>query len=295
MISTENLLTAAVISGIASMTPKADEKKNEDAVAAFRGGVRSFHGVAVADGLGSYTHAREAARIVVDETALLAETLDLSTSAGLYKLFSQVRQSLRARVRGHNAPSAFDEATFGTTLLVAVETRDEILVAYVGNGAVWHISGNFEEATIPQKIPWNSVNYLRPHSIFREGREILCNLLAPDEQFDRFPPTVLTINKDRHFGDILLICTDGIHSADQIRHGTDADGDAWIRSEPSIVLFHEHLRRFFAESCGYSDIKPYMQNYLRDLSERRLLEDDASLGLIITDTALAYQQQRRSS
>jgi serine/threonine protein phosphatase PrpC len=279
---------------VASLTSKLD-KGNEDAAAILGGNEPGFHGVAIADGLGSYTHAREAAQFVTAQAADLSKTLRLDSGESLSELFTQVRHGLRSHFRHRPDPPLSEEGSYGTTLLVAVETCNQLLVAYAGNGGIWHLRGNFDDSAGPTRIPWCSVNYLQPHSVFIEGKEHLYNLIDLSEQFDDHPPTVITVNKDLRFGDILALCTDGIYSADKALHGTDPKGDLWIGAGAAMVAFYEFLRSYFSQPCEGPKLEELMQQYLRDLGDRDLLDDDATLGIIITGEALLHQQKKRRS
>jgi serine/threonine protein phosphatase PrpC len=282
----------------ASLTPKLEEELNEDAATVFCGVGSTLPTVAVAavaDGLGSYSHAREAAKFVIDRIAVLSNELRLDSAENLTDLFTRLRQDLRDHVRNSLGAPLLEEHSYGTTLLIAVETPTQLLAAYAGNGGIWHLRGNFDDSTGPTRIPWCSVNYLRPHSVLVDGKERLYNLIDLSEKLDDLPPTVITVNKDLRFGDIIVLCTDGIYSADQALHGIDPKGDLWIGAGAAMVSFYERLRSFFSCPCQDLDLKRTMQEYLQDLKDRRLLEDDATIGIIVTGAALAHQQKKRRS
>jgi PPM family protein phosphatase len=279
---------------VASLTPKLEKERNEDAAEVLCGSEPFLHSIAIADGLGSYTHAREAAQFVIAQTATLSKTWKFDSAESLTGLFTQVRQDLRDYVQ--NLPSAPpSEGSYGTTLLVAVETADQLIAAYAGNGGIWHLRGDFDESAGPTRIPWSAVNYLQPHSVSVEGKERLYNLIDASEQFDDPPPTTITIKKDVRFGDILVLCTDGIYSADQVLHGTDAKGNLWTSVGPAMVGLYERLRSYFSRPGEESRLTESLQHYLQDLKNQDLLEDDATLGIIITGAALAYQQKKRGA
>src|SRR3954469_4198906 len=197
---------------VASLTPKVDAGRNEDAATVFQGAAPSLRALAVADGLGSYTHAREAAEYVIDRIAQLSSGLKIDSAERLALLFTKLRIDLRIYVRNLPAAPCSERGSYGTTLLVAVETPSQLIAAYVGNGGIWHLPGNFAESIGPAGIPWSAANYLRPHSFFDGGQERLYNIINLSERFDGLPPTVITVNKDRCHGDILVLCTDGIYS-----------------------------------------------------------------------------------
>lgn len=286
---------AGGISCVASITPRAGEYGNEDAAKLIATSAGEFHGVTVADGLGSFAHAREAARLAVCQAAALAATLNLEDPADLRDLFAEVRRELREYAFAQTGSEAEARSSFATTLIVAVETPARLVAAYAGNGAIWHIRGNFDRSIGRARIPWTAINHLNPHSTLHGGREDLYNILSGAEELEAQDPTVIAIDKDRRFGDILLICTDGIYSPDQLTYGTDAEGKGWLSVDPAMALFYEALQAYFDQWSEEPDaLQIAMDGYLSNLKERRLLEDDATLGIIITQAALEHQKRRRS-
>lgn len=282
---------------VASLTPKVDAGRNEDAATVFQGAAPSLRALAVADGLGSYTHAREAAQYVINRIAELSSfsALKIDSAERLGLLFTKLRLDLRVHVRNLAAASCSESKSYGTTLLIAVETPSQLIAAYVGNGGIWHLPGNFAESTGPTGLPWSAANYLRPHSFFDEGQERLYNIIDLSERFDDLPPTVITVNKDRRHGDIIVLCTDGIYSADQVVQGFDEKGDLWTSPGAAMVTLCDRFRSCFSPPCDRSSLSAALESYLQDLKTRALLEDDATIGVIVTGEALDYQKNKASS
>jgi serine/threonine protein phosphatase PrpC len=291
-MSAEPLTGWGTIAAVASVTPRAHPEHNEDAAVDFRAADAGVCGVVVADGVGSYSQAKGAARYAAEEAAaVLRDAPAEFDGAILPRLFAQVYAGLRAHARQAAAGNAPEQRAFGTTLLVGVDAGATLWGGYVGNGAIWHIRGNLEGfATTP--LPWNAVNLLNPHSVLRDGREVLYNLLDAAEPSPPMP-SVVSVQKDPRFGDVLLLCTDGICSADQVTHGTDAEGGAWISAEATMVVFHRNLRALFAEWDGESELplQAALESYLHDLRNGELLEDDATVGVIVTADVLRYQRE----
>jgi len=140
---------------VASLTPKVDAGRNEDAATVFQGAAPSLRALAVADGLGSYTHAREAAEYVIDRIAQLSSSLKIDSAERLALLFTKLRIDLRIHVRNLPAAPCSERGSYGTTLLIAVETPSQLIAAYVGNGGIWHLPGNFAESIGPAGLPWS--------------------------------------------------------------------------------------------------------------------------------------------
>ena len=60
-----------------------------------------------------------------------------------------------------------------------------------------------------------------------------------------------------------------------------------------MASFYECLRVYFSQVCEGPGLEGRMQQYLQDLKGRQLLEDDATVGVIVTSAALAHQQKKR--
>lgn len=293
-MNAESFPGAESLVGVCSVTPKPDPERNEDHGTAIHvpGALR---GVAVADGLGSYSQARQAARnAVVGVAAWLRRTPEAAPDR-LRQLFADIHHALRECGRTSAGGADPEAQTFGTTLIVALETSTELVAAYAGNGAIWHIRGNFDDFPASTALPWSAVNYLSPHSVLRDGREVLYRIL--DAAAEHPPvPAVVRVEKDADFGDIFLVCTDGIYSADQLTQGTDADGKLWLSGEATMVEFYRALRQLFAGWSGEGEpaLEHALQGYLTELRGRGMLEDDATVGVIVTARALEYQRRKRA-
>jgi hypothetical protein len=262
-----------------SVTPRADPERNEDACGTACVPRTGARGVVVADGLGSYSHAGPAARQVVRHAVeWLRDQAEDFGRGTLPRLFEQVHTELRGYARdagggGDPGPQA----------------------AYAGNGAVWHIRGNFE--AIPSSgVPWSAVNLLNPHSVLRGGREVLYNIVDGAEEHAPVP-AVVSVRKDPRFGDILLLCTDGIYSADQVTHGTDAAGGTWISAEATMVAFYRALHELFAGWDGVAELPLHdaVHSWLAGLRDQGVLEDDATVGVIVTADALRFRRKARAA
>jgi hypothetical protein len=277
------------------VTPRPGPGQNEDAAVAVFPPASTVLGVAVADGLGSYARAGEAARYVAQRAASwLHEQGGEVDRAAFARLFAQVHTDLRAHAREAGGGGDPAEEEYGTTLLVGVDAGAELLAAYAGNGAIWHLRGNF--AAYPAAgLPHNAVNLLNPHSVIRQGREVLYNLVDAGQPHPPVP-AVVTVRKDPVFGDLLVVCTDGVYSADQLTYGTDAAGTLWVSAEaPMATLFHA-LRDLFAgwDGEGELPLEEALRTCLDGLRTRGILEDDATVGVIVTADALRHHRDARA-
>lgn len=254
-----------------------------------------FNSLFIADGLGSFIYPKIASERVIDSFKASAKDFDNIQTKGLQPKFSEVFKLAKDKLIGfaNENMKAEDKETqnlYGTTAITVFETEDKIHVSYVGNGGVWHIRGNFNDFPAAYHYPWNAVNYLNPHTTSEDGKEALYRLISNSSDFTECVPTSIEIEKDKSVGEILMICTDGIYSADQVKAGKNDKG-VWVRYEPSMLKFFEYLKEFFKANQYYSKelVEQMLNKYLEEL--KPTLDDDATIGIIITKEALNYQNK----
>ncbi|MBD0321292.1 MAG: protein phosphatase 2C domain-containing protein [Gemmatimonadetes bacterium] len=222
-----------------------------------------LQGVVIAEGLGSGSRARRAALLAVYEAvAWLRDRAEHFGPRSFLRLFAHVHGELRSFAREQAGGGA------SATLLVAVDTGEELAAAYAGDGAIWHMRGNLDD---PSPNPGSAVNLLGAHGKLRD---------VVDAAREAPPvPTVVTVSKDARFGDILILCTGGIYSADPVRHG-----------------IHQALRDLFAawDGVGELPLKPALEACLAGLRTRGIVEADATLGVLVTAEALRHHRRTRA-
>jgi hypothetical protein len=276
----------------ASASPKVG---NQDACATFRTQGGSV-GVLIADGLGSHYRAEVGSRLAVRAAARALERgsdldLDLAFAAAGAAIDAEAQRSRDAWPR-----SIDDTCALGTTLISAVDTGDHLVVGYLGNGAVHHVRGNFDAFPAAQLLPWTSLNILNPHSCPEQGQPALYRYLGPANPGGTRQPSVVRLSQDAHFfGDIVIVCTDGICSYDQTPIGRDAGGRIWVAGDESMVRLYAALARFLDEGPHTSAaLRAVLLQYVNRLVESGLAEDDCTVGVIVTAAAVERRKQTRS-
>lgn len=248
--------------------------------------------IIVTDGLGSFAHAKTAADFVAQH---LKQEISKDLELNINTLFADAKKGLidvaTLEQAGEPKTEAEPSLEYGTTAIAVVEHMNEIVGAYVGNGAIWHIRGNFNEFPAPYLFPWNAINYLNPHSIPVNGKEALYRLISNNSEMEEAIPSVLKLSKDAYFGDIIMICTDGIHSADQFDGGTNSKG-VWVKYEESMLKFFNQLNVFFSSTENFSQqsLQKFLEEYLNSI--KPTIDDDATIAVLITDQALAYHHKK---
>ena len=281
--------TSTLVAG-ASRSPK---PVNQDSFAFVRNEKANLSAIIVADGLGSHYGAELASAAAVKKVSELLHAVDSGDEIAMPALFAEAWNSIQEKMRSTPLPPSLAppaQDMFGTTLLCAIERQDDIVLGYVGNGAIYHIRGNFNTFPPSQLLPWSAVNYLNPHSVPENGQAAITRLLSAKAEAKQIVPTVLTIGKDQEwYGDIILCCSDGICSYDQTPIGYDNEREIWIHSEPAMPLFFAALNTFFHGPFSADGLTACLESYLHDLDARKLMDDDCTAAVLVTGKALEYQ------
>ncbi len=266
-----------------------NKSENQDFKAEFE--TTEFEAMFIADGLGSYKYAKLSSERVVNFFLNAVRTTENVSALNLTDLFRNAKQKL---IEFANELTTEEEKSeenlFGTTAISIIEVENKIKIAYVGNGAIWHIRGNFNVFPTSYLFPWNAVNILNPHTIPEDGKEALYKLISNNNDLKECIPSIIEIEKDEEFGDIFMICTDGVYSEDQLKAGKNDKG-IWVKYESSMLKFFEHLQHFFKTNPAYlkESLEQIAIQYLEEL--KPILDDDATIGILITSKTLNYQNE----
>ncbi|MBK6774562.1 MAG: hypothetical protein IPG74_01500 [Flavobacteriales bacterium] len=107
-----------------------------------------------------------------------------------------------------------------------------------------------------------------------------------------------TLHLNAPNGDILLLVTDGIATLEEEMVVKDPSGTLWRLQPAALQQILEKLHAFLSVDHGHSsmqaDLAQFAQTTLQGLKESGVLEDDASLGIVVTGPVLAYYRKRRS-
>lgn len=260
----------------ATITNKQNEDSNQDAIATIRNRFQHFNAVIVADGIGGLANGGDAARIaVIAAKDLLSSDMPIDIA----EVFSKVQQHLHRIAKQLVDKSLLDQ--YGTTIIVAIETDDRFKIGYLGNGSIYHVRGNFDHCWSESRpSPTCLTNLLNPHSIQQNGKETLTGYLSPILLYE---PSFIELNKDKINGDILILTTDGLGSNDQVQLGKDGNGNWWSRTEMWLVEF---LRKIKTE-LNKENTSVLLKNFLSEMKLNKKLDDDTTIGLIITRRAFS--------
>ncbi len=299
----------------------------------------------VADGLGSYHKSEVASRFVCENFLQSLKNIEKIQDVNLVEVFKNLKNDLNKKYEEDFDKDKRIDNAYGTTLICCIETITEFIIGYVGNGGVFHIKGDFNSFPNHFYLPWNSINLLNPHSIEQGGMNAMYKLLSPYSRPEQCIPTIIRLSKDEFgSGDIIMICSDGIYSYDEVQIGKDPNGKIWISGEVSIEKFYKHLSEFFknksqvndsinnpidgliensandltnnpvngliensandsennqinssANNMGNDSISNFLNiminNYLIDLKHNNLIDDDATIALLVSGNTLQFQEK----
>jgi len=268
----------------ATNTNRLDKSKNEDCHLAKEIKELSSSIILVADGVGSCKYAQISSRTVAGSFISQIENLKEIDKLDFYAFFEIARNEL-IKLKGDGKEG---DGLYGTTLIALIETDKKIKISYVGNGAIWHIRGGFSS-----QYPWNAVNLLNPHNITNsQGKAVFYQSFSDKPNID-CTPTVMEIEKDDIQGDIFMVCSDGIYTEDEREVCKDANELPLVMIEKAIQEFFVHLKGFFMGVGPYTNdkLEETLKKYLDKIHPE--LEDDATLGVLITKTAIDYQSNIR--
>jgi serine/threonine protein phosphatase PrpC len=176
---------------------------------------------AVADGMGGHNAGEVASRLAIEAVSSFirrsADDTDFSWPYGLDKDLSFEANRLRTAIHLANrrvfraAESTDDYGGMGTTIVGALVNGSRVAVGHVGDSRLYLLSNHLLEQ-VTRDDSWAATILapsLGPDEIAHHPmRNVLTNVLGAREQAD-----VHLCERALQPGDVLLLCTDGLHGA----------------------------------------------------------------------------------
>lgn len=181
----------------------------------------------------------------------------------------------------------------GTTVIQAYfnQKSDRVKIGYLGDGGVIHLSGDF--GNLPHsEHPYRYNEIMLPHN---SSDGALTKHISHHSTKNELTPGEIHLKLNHTFGDILLFFTDGISSLEERIILKDDAGRFW-RNEPATIQVILNELNVFLKKASYSesqfqtDLVSFNKHILQELKVADLLEDDASLGIIVTPGVLDYHK-----
>lgn len=264
---------------------------NQDYISKFENKNLGVSGILVADGLGSHYLAEKGSEICVQELKKSLENLD-AFQPNFEELFKSVLHKLKEEAERIEEIQKLEskQNVLGTTLICIIEYADKFVIAYIGNGSIWHIRGNFTHFSPQRYLPWSSINLLNPHTNDEDGKEALYKLFSLESDEDDVFPTVIEVSKDnRLYGDIFIVSSDGLFSNDKAPIAKDKEGGIWISGETKMEILYSKIKSFLFNQ-EMTTLENEIEAFYTEIKEKKLLDDCTSIGVIVTKQALIYNQ-----
>jgi PPM family protein phosphatase len=224
---------------------------------------------AVADGMGGHSAGEVASRLAIETLSSFirrsAEDADFSWPYGLDRTLSFDGNRLRTAIHLANrrvfraAESTDDYGGMGTTIVGVLVNGSTIAVGHVGDSRLYLLSNDTIQqithddswaATILAQDPSLGPDEIAHHPM----RNVLTNVLGAREQVD-----VHLTERALAAGDVLLLCTDGLHGS------LDADAmKAVLKDQPDVDVAAQTLVTCAMERGSRDNVTALVVRYEAD-------------------------------
>jgi len=236
--------------------------------------------ILLCDGIGSFERSGEVADIAINQLQFAENNLELKSYINLAHA-----EILDKQIIG------------GTTMLSAIvmEDNSKLMLAYLGNGSIYHFSGDlFDKPESYEDLNkvHRYINYLLPH-VDKDGA--LLKHISNCSTEEELGPSLLELSLTGLYGDVILMFTDGISSLEEDIIIADDQSRIWRNQSENVNSIIDHWDVWM--KANYSDMdKEKLDKFLEDelawLKENRKLDDDASIGLIMTKRVIDYYKMK---
>ena len=232
--------------------------------------------IIICDGIGQFNDSAKAAALIIEELSFWDGDRN-----GLIGLVSRSQEHL------------VDEKIDGGSTLIISNLKDVanpiLKMGYIGNGGIIHMHGDFGSEL-------NSIhrfsNLMIPH-VDKNG--VLVRHISQQSLPNNLIPTFIDISLTAPFGDIIILFTDGIVSLEEEQIIVDDTGRIWRNQSESVSFIlkklDEWLQNNYKELSNES-LLVFNQKVLEELKIMGKLEDDASMGVIITEDVLKFYSSK---
>jgi hypothetical protein len=183
----------------------------------------------------------------------------------------------------------------GTTVIYCRELESNaVRVGYLGNGGITGLRGDFFYEKLGEKVNLYS-NILLPHvdKIGALNRHISTNSTTQNIQL-----STLDMNLNLECGDILIFYSDGLGSL-ETQFIADTEENGLWRSELNLfqevlIALHENLQIQCELEVRSEQLGIMLKRVLTEFKSQGLLEDDISIGLLVTEKVFDYYRLKVS-
>ncbi len=237
--------------------------------------------IILCDGIGEFEESNKAAEITINH--LLKANTEFDVIVSLLKAADDIKK---------------EKIIGGTTLISAlVELKESYSIAnivYLGNGSIFHLHGNFNE--LPASFgasnkPYLFSNLLIPH-VDKDGA--LLRYISHNSKQYELTPSFIELSLSGLYGDVILLFSDGISSLEDDIIYIDDQQRIWRKQSEIVSIIICDLHDWLKLSClsfSQKGMDDFLTRTLSKLKADTKLEDDASIGLIISESVLNYYKE----
>lgn len=227
----------------------------------------------ICDGIGDFSDSGIVAKFLIDE---YSKQNSIELESLVQECLKKIKQN---KIIG------------GTTLIHARLQDQGVSISYLGNGGAISLGGNFFDNPI-SNFPYKFTELINPH--INVSNELFRHL-SHNSSIEELRLSKITMNLNHPNGDILLFYSDGITSLEEKLILKDEEERYWRAESKSLIIILNELDIFlrtlkpepFQDQLEYFNLE-----ILEKLKAKELLEDDASLGIMISQKVLDYYQQK---
>ena len=232
-----------------------------------------YKSLLLCDGIGEFEQSGDVSKIVVDDFF----TQKKSKEFDIQEFINSIQQIIKEKqIKG------------GTTFVNAEISDKEIKFNYLGNGGIIHLKGDFYTNPI-SKFPYRYAELMNP-DIAPNGA--LNKHISYNSGTNELLLSKISTNINSITGDIYLLFTDGISTIEEHVIVEDDNKSIWRNESNAIIFILKSLHKFIKEYSEKNDFQNELVKFndtvLNNLKAKKMLEDDASLGIIISEKVLTY-------
>jgi hypothetical protein len=271
---------------------KSSKSLNEDCCAFYSG--NKVSAIAIADGVGSSSFSYLASKLAVEEfikkikeyeehNNKIDEMEVVSIYNEISKKIKEEYINLKEQKKLNNTQNMMQ-----TTLITLIETDDRYILNYIGNGSIWYIRGDFWKFNLTKRIwPWCITDLMVGHSVLNEeGKEVLEGYIGPEFDPEDYIQC-MSVFKNKKYGEIFVLTTDGISSSDHLKIGIDNNNKVWIEINIYIQnLLERYLIKFFHDFKELKNGNISLSSYIEEFLNDNTFDDDATIGLLISSKVI---------
>jgi len=229
------------------------------------------------DGIGEFTDSGKVSKVVVDQFI----------GKHYSKLSELIADNELVKLKTNNIIG-------GTTFISAINKNnsDRIQFEYLGNGGIIHLHGDFS-TNVNSDEPYRYGEIMIPH-ISPNGA--LTKHISHNSEKSELASSIIELNLNYISGDIILLFSDGISSLEDKVILKDNENRFWRNENPAIQLILKEIDIFLKannkQDLFQDSLIEFNKAILEKMKNEKYLEDDASLGFIITEKVLNHYKEK---